>query len=65
MSHESFQLGRSVIGYGLRSRRKSGFGFPEATVSRLNVGLWHSLVFLPFVLSFFRLKNVVANSTEG
>lgn len=43
----------------------SGFGFPEATVSRLNEGLWHSLVFLPFVLSFFRLKNVVANSTEG
>lgn len=42
----------------------SGFGFPEATVSRLNVGLWHSLVFLPFVLSFFRLKNVVASSIE-
>lgn len=41
-----------------------GFRFPEATVGRLNVGLWHSLVFLPFVLSFFRLKNVVASSTE-
>ena len=40
----------------------SGFGFPEATVSRLNVGIWHSLVFSPFVLSFFRLKNVVASS---
>lgn len=47
-----------------RKNVTSGFGFPRGNSEQTNVGLWHSLVLLPFVLSFFRLKNVVASSIE-